>query len=288
MGYKQNSEKVFFDFYRWTRKVSGEKKRIKEFRKKPNIRPLTKEQEEKVRAFYKDYKIPDMIFHSYFTDRSGEFHENYIPQDIYVGYIDPYFNDVIAAKYFDNKCLYESLFYGIPQCETVLKRVNSIWLDADNAAADADATDVRLKDLSCGVFVKEAQTSSGGNGVIYFPKKELSAEKIMKAAARFKTDVIVQKELVQHKSMAQLNESSVNTLRIYSLLGKDGSAHIYSIVVRMGSDGGKLDNYSAGGMTCGITENGTLRKYGYDKYETFLPVMPCTFTTNILLFVKMT
>ena len=265
MGYKRNGEKLLFDLYRWTRKVSGEKKRIKEFKNKPGIKPLTREQEEQVRAFYKDYRIPDMIFHSYFTSRSGAFYPEYIPQDLYVGYIDPYFNDIIGAKYLDNKCLYDSLFYGIPQCENVLKRVNGIWLTGDNRAVDGENASAVIRAEKNGVFVKEAQLTSGGGGVTYIAREELSFEKIQEITDGIKTDAVVQRELKQHPDMARLNDSSANSLRIYSLLGKDGEATIYSAVVRMGIDGSKVDNYSAGGVTCGIRENGTLRKYGYNK-----------------------
>lgn len=265
MGYKRNGEKMLFDFYRWTRKVSGEKKRIREFKKKPNIKPLTKEQEAQVRAFYKNYRIPDMIFHSYFTSRSGAFYPEYIPQDIYVGNIIPYFNDIIGTKYLDNKCLYDSLFHGIPQCENILKRVNGIWLTGDNRSVHGEDASALLRAEKNGAFVKEAQISSGGDGVTYIAREELSFEKIREITNRIPTDVVVQRELKQHPDMARLNNSSVNSLRMYSLLGKDGEATVYSAVVRMGIEGSKLDNYSAGGVTCGIREDGTLRKYGYNK-----------------------
>ncbi len=278
MGYKSSGDKAFFDFYKWTRKVSAKKKRIKEFKAKGGFAPLTKEQEAAVKKFYEPYRIPDMIFHAYFTDRFGEFHAEFIPQDIYVGYIDPYFNDIVGAKYLDNKCYYDQLFAGIPQCETVFKRVNGMWLDSKSRPVDVRGMAEVLKGLDCGIFVKEAQTSAGGSGVTYFPKEELAAARILSTAKNYKTDVIVQKELRQHADMARLNPSSVNSLRIYSLLGTDGNAKIYSAVVRMGVEGGKLDNYSAGGMTCGITEDGHLRKYGVNKAGEKTPEHPTSHT----------
>lgn len=265
MSYKRIGEKILFDFYRWTRKISGERKRINEFKKKPDIKPLTKDQEKQVRAFYKNYKIPNMIFHSYFTDRSGVFYPEYIPQDIYVGYIDPYYNDVIGAKFLDNKCLYDMIFHGIPQCETILKRTNGIWLTGDNVPLDNENTSEIISNEKNGVFVKEAQLTAGGNGVTYIPQEKLSFQKVREITDSIKTDVVIQRELRQHPDMSLLNNSSINTLRMYSILGRDGEVTVYSSVVRMGIDGGKLDNYSAGGLTCGIQENGSLRKYGYNK-----------------------
>jgi hypothetical protein len=270
MGYKEKFEEKLFDFCRWTHKVSGMKKRINDFKKKPFSNALTKEQEKEVLAFYKPYKKPSLVFHRYFTGVSGAFYPNYIPQDLYVGYIDPYFNDILAAKFYDNKTNYDALFHGIPQPKTVLKRVNGIWMDGDNHPVfDGDALKGTCHlSVEGGCFVKEAQTTAGGSGVTYIPQDQFSVQKVLEIAGKYKTDVIVQEELIQHEGIARLHASSLNTLRMYSVLGKDGNATIYSAVVRMGAGNAKLDNYSAGGLTCGIQPNGRLRKYGYNKkYE---------------------
>ena len=267
MGYKANFEEKLFDFCRWTHKVSGMKKRINDFKKKPFSNALTKEQEKEVLSFYKPYAKPSLVFHRYFTGVSGVFHASYIPQDLYVGYIDPYFNDILAAKFYDNKTNYDALFHGIPQPRTILKRVNGIWMDGDNSPlyeGDDLKKDLRLS-IDKGCFVKEAQNTSGGSGVTYIPQGQFSMQKVLEIAKKYKTDIIVQEELIQHEDIARLHASSLNTLRIYSVLGKDGNATIYSAVVRMGAGNAKLDNYSAGGLTCGIQPDGRLRKYGYNK-----------------------
>lgn len=74
--------------------------------------------------------------------------------------------------------------------------------------------------------------------------------------------------------LARINESSVNTYRILSLLSKDG-VKIYSSILRMGVAGAKVDNASSGGITCGITEDGRLKKRAcrangewYDRHPT--------------------
>lgn len=267
MGYKEKFEEKLFDFCRWTHKVSGMKKRINDFKKKPFSNALTKEQEKEVLSFYKPYAKPSLVFHRYFTGVSGSFYPSYIPQDLYVGYIDPYFNDIIAAKYYDNKTNYDALFHDIPQPNTILKRVNGIWLDCNNRPlpnADYHQIDDQLS-VGTGCFVKEAQKTAGGSGVTYIPQGQFSFQKVLDITKQYDTDFIVQEELIQHEAIARLHASSLNTLRMYSVLGKDGNATIYSAVVRMGSGDAKLDNYSAGGLTCGIQPNGHLRKYGYNK-----------------------
>ena len=265
MGIKEKGESLYLGVYTSVRRISAMKRRVDEFNKKDIPAVLTEEQKKDIKKYYSPYKVPKYVFHNYFTERSGKFYVEYIPQDIYVGYIDAYFNDIVAAKYFDNKCLYGSLFYGIPQCRNILMRVNHIWLDGYNRPVSKKRAEELLAQVDGGIFVKEAQITAGGTGVTYIPGDKISLNLIRQAADKIATDLVVQSELRQHADMAALNDSSVNSLRIYSLLGKDGVAKIYSSVVRMGVNGSKLDNYSAGGLTCGIQENGKLRKYGYNK-----------------------
>lgn len=79
------------------------------------------------------------------------------------------------------------------------------------------------------------------------------------------TDILIQRELFQHADLAAFNPTSVNTLRLYSVLDKTGKTKVYSSVLRVGVGDTRVDNYSSGGISCGIDQNGTLRKYGYYK-----------------------
>ena len=79
------------------------------------------------------------------------------------------------------------------------------------------------------------------------------------------TDVLIQRQIRQHPKMAAVNPSSVNTLRIYSVLGLDGTVTNYSTVMRIGIGETKVDNYSSGGLSVGVKADGRLRKYGYNK-----------------------
>ena len=60
-------------------------------------------------------------------------------------------------------------------------------------------------------------------------------------------DIVIQEELHQHEALRKLNESSVNTVRVLSLLKRDG-VKIYSLILRMGINGSKVDNACSGGI----------------------------------------
>lgn len=265
MGIKEKLDRLYQESYNRVRRYSAQKTRIKQFKGKSSPHALSDEQKEQIREFYKPYKSPSLVFHSFFTEKTGEFHVNYVPQDLYVGYIDPYMNDLNAAKYFENKCYFDVIFHGIPQPYNILKRMNGIWFDIYGNPVDRVRMEKLLSKEQQGVFVKKAEGSSGGHGVTYIHKSDKMLTDINIIINNIDTDILIQRELFQHPRMAAFNPSSVNSLRLYSILGLDGKVTIYSAVMRIGVGETKVDNYSSGGISCGIDNLGRLRKYGYYK-----------------------
>lgn len=217
--------------------------------------------------FYKPYFKLDPLFHNYYYCVTGEFHREYIPHDIYHKVIDAYFNNSKKAAVLENKTYYPRMFPGISQPHALAFRINGIWLSNDYRILDNKQLDMILSSEK-NIVVKQADGSSGGKSVVFI-ESEGSAEKLLKefneAVDKFesKRDVIVQRTIVQHKELARLNESSVNSIRILSLL-KDNDVRIYSVVVRMGVSGAKVDNATNGGIFCGVCENGVLKSVAYN------------------------
>jgi hypothetical protein len=76
--------------------------------------------------------------------------------------------------------------------------------------------------------------------------------------------------IIQRNEIASFNKTSVNTLRVTTVLtGKDLNnyqVHIFSAVLRLGKSGSIVDNFSAGGIVVQINPlNGKLNKYGRDE-----------------------
>ncbi len=63
-----------------------------------------------------------------------------------------------------------------------------------------------------------------------------------------------------------INESSLNTLRVYTILDRDGIPHILNMMLRVGKIGSQVDNWGAGGVGYEINlEEGLIHSYGIDK-----------------------
>ena len=259
----QKLQRIYFGIYdagkrlmisNYTRKVA--RSRLKD----KNI--LTKEEKRAAINFWKPYVKIDPVFHAFFKQATGEFHPQWVPTNIYINYLDEYFNDRNASLVLDNKCLYEQLFPGIPQIPTIVSRKGRIWYDRNGQLISfEDAVEILRRENTA--FVKAATQSSGGDGVRYIGVEQGDmGEQFAQAISSMPSDIVVQEAFCQHPTFAALNESSVNTLRLMSVLSEKG-VKIYAAVVRMGLAGSKVDNASAGGVFCGIREDGTLKETGY-------------------------
>lgn len=257
----QKLQDLYFDFYRWgKRKLVARGTRNKAIKYLNNKEILTSEEKKQAIAFWKPYGKIDLVYHAFFKEKTGVFHPEWLPQDVYYNCIDEYFNDRDASQVLDDKSLYSRLFQGVPQIASVVSRMGGLWYDTDlNLITEEKVREIISEEEA--LFIKVATQSCGGKGVQYV-SGEMIADQFTKAVKGLSGNIVVQKPFRQHKTYAALNASSVNTLRIISLLTEEG-VKIYSGVVRMGVDNAKVDNATVGGIFCGIRDDQTLGKTAY-------------------------
>lgn len=202
----------------------------------------------------------DPLFHAWYKKSTGVFHPEIVPEDIWYTKIDYYFNDRETAKRVDNKCLYDYFFSNVNLPINICKRISGLWF-SENMVLNGVAEAAAIASQYDSVFLKIANGSCGGKGVFFLSGKEIP-EKIKELNGTIENDIVIQKPIIQHEALGRLSPSSVNTLRVLSLLRSEG-VNIYSVILRMGIDGSKVDNVSSGGITCGVTEEGRLKPVAY-------------------------
>jgi len=254
--------KLISDADNWNRKRRWRKKASMRIGK---VRTLTAEQKKQAKDLYAKYSKFDMNFIEFYTQKTGDFHENYIPADMYYGHIDPYFNDWALAKHMDNKCFYDQWYFkdiNIPK--TIVKRMNGFWITTEE-----DKTVYISQKQACeliskqDVFAKPATDSVGGKGVTKI-KKGTSVDEIASILNSVSDkDIVVQEAVEQSEELNKLSASSVNTIRVLSMLNSDGSVKVYSTVVRIGINNSIVDNATSGGITCGVNSDGRLKPVAY-------------------------
>lgn len=223
-------------------------------------RELSPAQRIQLKEFWGNYLPIDFIEHKFYLNACDNFDVRYIPSSVHYTRIDKYFNDWQRAKIIDNKTDYQRLFPGVKQPETILTRINGFWYQSNHIINESKTTDIILSNTPC--FIKIASESEGGKGV-YYIDKDYSTSQISQILYQVKGDVIIQQAIIQSKELSVLNSSSVNTIRIMTLLNSDGSVSLCSACLRMGVAGAKVDNASSGGVVAGIDERGYLKKYAY-------------------------
>ena len=220
---------------------------------------LTRKQKKEIKDFYSKYGKVSLKFHNFYLEKTGRFAVNYLPEDVYFTKIGRFYNDYLMSRALNNKCDYPRFFAGIPQPEMIAYKRGGYWFLGDELITEEKLLEIMKREGKG--FIKIAIATGGAAGVTYVDNStDDNYEKtILKVIGNIKKDIVIQRPLIQHKSLSNLNESSVNTMRILTLL-RNGEVKIYSSLLRIGKADAKVDN---GSISVGIKPDGKLKEYGY-------------------------
>ncbi|WP_322052997.1 sugar-transfer associated ATP-grasp domain-containing protein [Paraburkholderia bannensis] len=203
-----------------------------------------------------------VLWHRAFHAANGLYDSRYISEPLFFSHIEPSLSQRSRiGKYFDKN------FYGrlqITDEPLVLARVVGGRL----AGADLKLIDVsRLCALVKPwpeVVVKPALDSGGGNGIHF-----IESGNIVAMLAQLKrngvSDLVIQAPICQCTELAELNNNSVNTLRVLTLRFGKNVVNL-STVLRIGRAGARVDNLASGGLSVGVTSEGKLKAHAYDHH----------------------
>ncbi len=97
----------------------------------------------------------------------------------------------------------------------------------------------------------------GGHGIEKFGTKDLDRS-ALRGRLEERKQLVLEEGIVQHPEMDRLNPSSINTMRMVTVVDKEGvPRHLYTIV-RMGRTGSVVDNVTSGGFYTKVEPDGTL------------------------------
>lgn len=194
---------------------------------------------------------------------------NYLPEDFYYAEVEPSLNNFEYAKPYMDKSYFGFLLQEGDYIGNEFFHVNGQYYSADGSVATYEKLEAWALQQNEIVF-KPAVETGGGRGIHI--GKSLDILPIIKGTnSRF----IIQSVLIQHQGMAVFHPDSLNTVRIMTLR-KGGEIIPLSAVYRVGVGESRVDNQAAGGISCGIDENGTLREFAYDKNLGKCTVHPTT------------
>ncbi len=169
---------------------------------------------------------------------------------------DYIFNDKIEF----NKCFHDS--------------IGRLWLDLRRASFTDFEDFVKNKEY---IFVKEADGFGGVGADCVKVSSFKSVQELYDTLVSHK-QFVVEECIRQHSKMNTLYASSVNTIRIVTLVS-GGLPHVVYSLIRIGNGSKHVDNISSGGLYCPVNKSGIIYKPGFcDKTGLYYENHPVTNT----------
>lgn len=265
MGLKNFVLKAFYKSRNY-RIINSQKKKFKHrMNAYPgNIMKLSKEQKTEIQDYYMKYNIrTDTVFHEFVSSINKMYSPLYVNPGTFFTVIGPALNDGRLSKAWADKNYYDLYFPEVRFPKTLVRCISGEFYSSAYKPIKQDS----IMDILSGkefVAIKPSIDSGGGNAV----KKLKVNEDLIESLQPYikEGNFVIQELICQHTSMAALNESSVNIVRIISLL-LDGEVKIATAAVRVGAPGKFNDNYiddcDRSMLTIGVDSNGYLKEKAF-------------------------
>lgn len=218
-----------------------------------------------VKDFWSKYIKVSPKWAWYYAQKNGIKDPRYIPNTMYYTKIDQHFNNRKVGYGFNDKNYYSVIFSDVKQPLTIAKNIDGIFVDETFNLISVDSVLNRIKEEQ-NVICKPSMESGSGRGIMFWNYGKDNEKIKQYLSTKSEKNYIIQALIKQHDDLNKVHASSINTLRIVSLLMQDG-VYILSSVLRMGVGDSKVDNATAGGLSCGIKEDGTLKEYATTYYS---------------------
>lgn len=217
-----------------------------------------------VKEYWSKYTRVSPRWAWYYSGKNGISSPKYIPNTLIYTKIDQYFNNRKIGYGFNDKNYYALIFSGLKQPDTVVRNIGGILLDEAYHLLTIEEAMSRILENE-NVICKPSLESGSGRSIQFWniDNQKQAIEDFLSDSSE--KDYIVQKLIRQHPDLNLVHDGSVNSVRIVSILMPEG-VHILSSNLRMGVGDSKIDNVTAGGISCGIDENGFLKDFATTYY----------------------
>lgn len=244
---------------------------IDDMRDACEIVPLSQAQKEEIKQYYRDNfgeKDVNLKWHEYYSSVNGIYSPEYIPTYLYYSKIYPKMNREKWASMYSDKNLIDKLIPEAKLPETYVKNMNGHFYIGGKIATFDEA--VKACENLSDAIIKHSIETWQGKSVLRFSsvdgrviiKNDLSSISVKDLLLSYGKNYIVQAAIKQSEKMASLNPTSLNTVRIMTYKRAEDVVVLFA-VLRMGRKGKVVDNASAGGLYCGINEDGSLKEEAY-------------------------
>lgn len=246
---------------RYSKAKSSRIREIKENIQKYNFYEGSDEEfKEIVKPFWKKYgyNMTNKECYQYYGYTDNKFDPRYIPDYLY--YVDfyRYLNDIRYDQFLQNKLYFSHLMPKMNRPKTILKHINGFFLNENDELINREDAISELEKFER-IIIKPSNVERGiGVKVLNLKDEFKDSIKLIHEYIR-SGDFIIQDLITQSEQMNSFNPTSVNTIRVITLL-INNKVEILSTVLRIGAKGAVVDNYSQGGKSLPMDrKTGSLR-----------------------------
>lgn len=251
------------------KKVEGRKSYLLKYQKENDI-DLTEEQKREIDSFWGKYKFalpPDYDTVKTFMNRSGIFDPRYLPSGVRVYFLNPYWLPKMYSGAFQNKAYLAKIYQNVKQPVTVIRKIAGFYYDEQYQKISLDeALDICEERMKKTEIVVKPSGMQGGKGVVFL--EHAARDKLIEEFQKIPKLMIVQEAVKQHSFMKTLNPSTVNTVRLTTLILDNGEIVPLAALVKVGNASVRVDNYKHGGHLIGVRSDGRMFPYALNvEYE---------------------
>ena len=238
--------------------------------KKPSI-SLTDEQLSQVHAFWDKYSFAyknDPRIQEHFTLLSGRFDPRYCGPGLNAYYMFRFYDNPDYHTAFHNKNYREFLFKDFSCTPAVVHRIRGMYYDESfNPISYDEAMMLLQKEIAEkeSKLIVKPTPGGGGNGITFIRRGDEKTSISDRLDSIKGDDVIIERIVKAHPSYAVANPTSLNSLRIITLL-YENKCTVVAILFRMGALAKEVDNFAQGGVACGVTSDGVCMDCGFDHH----------------------
>lgn len=137
---------------------------------------------------------------------------------------------------------------------------HEVLIGANSTSKEIDAFIEKHKEI-----IVKPSNGALGSGIYKLRSDEKREIDTLKNKISGGQKLILEQVIVEHPDVARLNPTSVNTVRVITMIDFKGDVHILNTVAMLGADKGCVSNTHSGGVLCHIdTESGIIDFKGSD------------------------
>lgn len=243
------------------------------YRKKAKIRlkrmkggyKCDKEYKEIILPYWKKYGYkPAKYWYQIFSDADKKVDPRYIPDDLYYGEMIPYFSNSQFRRFGEDKCYHDIWFPDIKRPQTICKNIAGVFYGPDLEPITIEKAISLVLEFKDECLIKPSIDSGEGRLIKFFTPEMIHQRELETAFKNMGANFIVQAAVKQHSVLAQLNPTSLNTIRVVTFFF-ERNVYILSCILRVGAPNAKVDNVGAGGYACPVQMDGQLNNKAVNR-----------------------